>query len=142
MAICTFFGHRECPESIRTILYDTLETLIMDQGADLFYVGDQGQFDAYARSALRALSKKYPHIHYAVVLAYMPGADRGYEEHSDTMLPEGIEMVHPRSAICWRNDWMLRRADIVLTYVAHTWGGAYKFSEKAVKQGKWIIPLA
>ncbi len=142
MEICTFFGHRDCPAKIRPILKSTIENLIVNHGVNLFYVGNQGQFDAYVRGLLRELTEKYPHIRYAVVLAYMPGVVSEYEDYSDTMLPEGIEAVHPRFAISWRNDWLLRQADFVVTYITHTWGGAYKYAEKAKKQGKPVIDIA
>ncbi len=142
MSVCTFFGHRECPAEIKPILKSTLEDLIVNHGVDLFYVGNQGQFDACVRTSLQALTKKYPQTHYAVVLAYMPGSKNEYEDFSDTMLPEGIESVHPRFAISRRNDWMLRQSSFVVTYITHTWGGAYKFAEKAKKQGKIVINLA
>ncbi len=142
MAVCTFFGHRECPETIKPVLKNTLADLIVNHGVDLFYVGNQGQFDAYVRAILRELVQKYPQTHYAVVLAYMPGARNEYEDFSDTMLPEGIESVHPRFAISWRNDWLLRQTDFVVTYITHTWGGAYKYAEKAKMQGKTVINLA
>ncbi len=142
MAVCTFFGHRKCPTTIKPILHSTLEDLILNQDVELFYVGSHGQFDAYGRDILRDLTKKYPHIRYAVVLAYMPGATSEYEDFSDTMLPEGIEAIHPKFAISWRNNWMLREADFVVTHITHTWGGAYKYAEKATKQGKTIINLA
>ncbi len=114
----------------------------MNHGVDLFYVGNQGQFDAYVRAILRELVQKYPQTHYAVVLAYMPSARNEYEDFSDTMLPEGIESVHPRFAISWRNDWLLRQTDFVVTYITHAWGGAYKYAEKAKMQGKTVINLA
>ena len=75
-------------------------------GVDMFYVGHQGQFDAYVYSELKKLKQEYPQINYAVVLAYMPGKKTEYDDYSDTMLPEGIESVHPRYAISWRNNWM------------------------------------
>lgn len=142
MSVCTFFGHRECPESLKPVLLTILENLILEQGADLFYVGNQGQFDAYVRSTLRVLVIKYPHIRYSVVLAYMPGSTNKYEDYSDTILPEGIEAVPPKFAISWRNNWMLRKADIVVTYITHTWGGASQFSNKAQKAGKQVINLS
>ncbi len=142
MAACTFFGHRECPESVRLVLRKTLVELIVNHGVDTFYVGSQGQFDAHVRSVLRELTKEYPHTHYAVVLAYMPGSKNEYEDFSDTMLPEGIESLHPRFAVSWRNDWLLRQTDFVVTYITHTWGGAYKYAEKAKRQKKTVISLA
>ena len=73
MASCTFFGHRECPESIKIKLREVLIDLITNHGVDMFYVGNQGRFDAIVRGVLRELEKEYPQIDYAVVLAYMPG---------------------------------------------------------------------
>ena len=73
MAICTFFGHKECPDSIKPQLRDVLIDLITNHDVDMFYVGNQGQFDAIVRGVLRELKKECPQINYAVVLAYIPG---------------------------------------------------------------------
>ena len=142
MAVCTFFGHRDCPETIKPYLREVLVDLITNKGVDTFYVGNQGRFDGIVRCVLRELEKEYPEIHYAVVLAYMPGKKNEYEDFSDTILPEGIEAVHPRYAISWRNRWMLQRADYVVTYITHSWGGAAKFAKLAEKQQKKIFHLA
>ena len=141
MAVCTFFGHRDCPETIKPRLREVLTDLITNKGVDTFYVGNQGQFDGIVRSVLRELAKEYPEIYYAVVLAYLPGKKNEYDDFSDTMLPEGIEAVHPRYAIGWRNRWMLQRADFVVTYIAHPWGGAAQFADKARRAGKTVINL-
>lgn len=107
----------------------------------MFYVGNQGRYDAIVRSVLRELKKEYPQINYAVVLAYMPGKQSEYDDDSDTMLPEGIETVHPRYAISWRNNWMLRRSDYVVSYITHLWGGAAQCLEKAKRLNKQVINL-
>lgn len=57
MAACTFFGHRECPDSVEPQLRGVLEMLIVEHGVDMFYVGHQGQFDALVRRTLRVLSQ-------------------------------------------------------------------------------------
>lgn len=139
MAVCTFFGHRDCPESVKPRLKDTILDLILNHNVTMFYVGTQGQFDAYVRNTLRNLSVEYPQIQYAVVLAYMP---KSGEDHTDTMLPEGIENIPPRFALSWRNNWLLHQADYVVTYITHSWGGAAQFSERAIKQGKITLNLA
>ena len=108
----------------------------------MFYVGHQGQFDAIVRSTLRDLKKTYPQINYAVVLAYMPGKKDLYDDYSDTILPEGIESVHPRYAISWRNNWMIKQSDYVVTYITHTWGGAAQYARKAVRKKTLVINLA
>ena len=96
------------------------------------------------RSVLKELVLLYPHINYAVVLDRMPSKRDEFDprDYSDTMLPEGIETVHPRFAISWRNKWMIKQSDYVVTYITHSWGGAAQFAELAERQGKVIINLA
>lgn len=139
MAVCTFFGHRDCLETVKPHLRQVLVDLIVSKGVDTFFVGNQGRFDALARSILRELEKEYPKIRYAVVLAYLPGRKNEYDDFSDTILPEGIETVHPRYAISWRNRWMLQKSDFVVTYITHPWGGAAKMAQKAERAGKTVI---
>ncbi len=141
MAACAFFGHRECPANIQPRLHEVIVDLIENAGVDMFYVGRQGAYDAMVRSVLKELVQVYPHIRYAVVLERMPQKRDELEDYSDTMLPEGIEAVHPRFAISWRNRWMLRLSDYVVAYVTHSWGGAAQFAKIAEKQNKIIRRL-
>ena len=46
MANCTFFGHRDCPDTIKLKLREAREHLITIHRVDMFYVGHQGQFKA------------------------------------------------------------------------------------------------
>lgn len=132
MPACTFFGHSQCPD-LRNELQEAVTKLAGD-GVDMFYVGDNGNFDAQVRSVLRELG-----LRYGVVLAYLPkGAGAGFD---DTMFPEGLELVHPRYAIERRNRWMLERSEYVVTYVHHSWGGAAKFAALAERQGKITVKL-
>lgn len=110
----------------------------------MFYVGNNGHFDALVRQSLREMKPEYLKMEYAVVLAYMPREKKEYDlaDYSDTMLPEGIETVHPRFAISWRNKWMLKQSQYVVTYITHSWGGAAQFAEMAEKQRKHVINLA
>ena len=141
MTVC-FFGHKDTPETVRPFLEQEIERLI-DRGAECFLVGNQGQFDAYVHSVLKELKQQFPLINYAVVLAYMPGKKSEYDDYyyADTMLPEGIEEVHPKFAISWRNDWMLRQSEYVVTYITHSWGGAAQYAKKAQNAGKTVINI-
>ena len=64
MTACTFFGHRECPDSIQPELKMLLIHLIEAQHVDVFYVGHQGDFDRIVRNTLRELTFLYPHVRY------------------------------------------------------------------------------
>lgn len=141
MACCTFFGHRDCPETVRPKLRAVLVDLIEHHGVDRFYVGRQGAFDRMAQGVLRELAGRYPHIQCTVVLERLPTR---YIEVSgiDTIFPAGLETVPPRFAIVRRNEWMLCQADCVVTYVTHSWGGAAQFAAKAKRQGKPVYELA
>ena len=138
--VCTFFGHRECPE-LKERIRAVLEELIEEHQADTFFVGNHGQFDSQVHAVLVELSQKYPHIRYAVVLSRVPGSKDEAHNMDDTMLPEGFELIHPKFAIDWRNRWMLEQADYVVTHIRHSWGGAGKYAVLAEKRKKHIINI-
>ena len=140
MKVCTFFGHRDCPETVKPKLKAVLEELVVCHGVDTFYVGHQGRFDAMAHRTLQELKSRYPHIRVTVVLAYMPTDNT--TDYVDTVFPEGLEITPPRYAIVRRNNWMLRQSDCVVAYITHAFGGAYRCVEQAVRQRKIVISLA
>lgn len=140
MTACTFFGHRDCPTSVKAGLYEAIERLICDQQVDTFYVGTQGSFDRMAYGALAELRQRYSHIKVYRVLAYIPKP--GDTDTADTIVPEGIENTHPRYAIVNRNNWMIDRSDYVIAYVTHSFGGAYQAVERAKKKRKMIIAVS
>ena len=140
MKACTFFGHRDCPDTIYPRLKNCIEDLIVNQGVGCFYVGHQGRFDALALRALRELQAAYPIIKHYVVLAYLPQKEMPYPTE-ETLYPEGLESVPPRYAITHRNRWMLAHADCVITNVAAPVGGAAMAKKEASRKGKTVIEL-
>ena len=139
--ICTFFGHKDTPKEIEPILRSTLIDLIENKNINVFYVGNNGNFDNMVRRQLEDLSLTYP-ITYNVVLAYLPTKKSEYEDYTNTILPEGIETKPKRFAISYRNKWMIQQSDIVVTYVTHSFGGAARFKNTAERKGKTIIELS
>ncbi len=144
MPSCTFFGHRICPLEIKSKLYRAVERLITEQGVDTFYVGKEGGFDSMALTVLKELSAAYPQIRYFITLAYIPVKKKAVDPADDahTLLPDGIEAVPRKFAISYRNDWMLRQSEFAVTYIEHSFGGAAKFHQKALKSAKIVINLA
>lgn len=143
MPVCTFFGHRICPDEIKPRLRAAVESLITEHGVDTFYIGSEGGFDSMARSVIKELSELYPHIRYFIALAYPPVDRKRIDPDEDmhTILPEGIENVPKRFAISYRNDWLLKKSEFVIAYIEHDFGGAAKFCQKAVKAKKAVINL-
>ena len=140
MKVCTFFGHRDCPDTIYPRLKNCIEDLIVNQGVGCFYVGHQGHFDALALRALRELQAAYQTIKHYVVLAYLPQKEMPYPAE-ETLYPEGLESVPLRYAISRRNRWMLAHAEYVITNVAAPVGGAAMAKKEASRKGKTVIEL-
>lgn len=144
MSRCTFFGHRDCLDSVKECLTEEIERCILQRGVDIFYIGHQGRFDAMAICVLKEMKKKYPHIEYYVVLAYHPSVTKetAFSYNENGILPDGIERVSPRYAINFRNRWMLERCDYVLAFVTRSHGGAAGFVSAAMRKGKTVINVA
>ena len=140
--ICTFFGHRDTPESARPVLSAILRELIVSEGVHDFLVGHQGAFDRMVLRELKKLKAEFRDVRYAIVLAYLSNDTPKWEADMETVYPEGLETVPKRFAISRRNDWMLKQADVVVVYVTHRTGGAATYVQKAIRQGKRIISAA
>ncbi len=142
MKTVTFCGHREISlkeiERIAPALYNEIEKLIND-GADTFLLGGYGQFDRLCAETVKKLKEKYPHITSTLVLPYI---DRDYDRdlYDGSEYPP-IEKTPKRFAISARNKYMVEKADIVISYVVFTWGGAYETLQYANRKNKAIIKM-
>ena len=144
MSVCAFFGHKDSSWLVEHKLEILCEELIINRQINMFYMGNNGNFDIMARRVVRKLKEKYPHINYYVVLAYHPTNRDGLDiaEYADTILPQGIENSPPRYAIAWRNKWIVKQAEYVITNITHNFGGAFQFAELAKRKGKTVINIA
>lgn len=89
--ICTFFGHRDAPDTVRPLLREVLTDLIERQHVTSFYVGNQGRFDAMVRSLLASIAQTHQ-IEFDVVLAYYPNKpDPLFEAFDSFLLPSYAE---------------------------------------------------
>ena len=139
-----FFGHSDTPWSIQPKLREVILDLIDNEGADEFYVGTHGNFDGnFDRMVLAVLSElsETRAFRFYVVLAYLP-AEKEKPRADHTILPDGIENIPPRFAINYRNKFMVEAADIVVTYVEHSWGGAAKYKLLAEKKNRRVIEIS
>ena len=138
MSACTFFGHGDCPETKYSNILQAIQNLITEKNIITFYIGTQGNFDSLVYRALCNLRADFPQIRIYRVLAYLP---KDNSLISDSILLEGIELIHPRYAISWRNRWMIEHSDYVIAYITHNYGGAARFVDEAKRKGKTVINL-
>ncbi len=143
MASCTFFGHKDSPREIETMILSTLIDLIENRQVDTFYVGNNGNYDAMVIKKLKVLMQIYPQLQCTVVLAYLPKNDgeESFYRGLDTLYPEECGKAPRKFAIDRRNHWMLARSEYVVTYVERD-GGAFKFKNIALKAGKNVVELS
>ena len=140
--ICTFIGHRDTPNNIKTVLKSTIIELIEKYSVNEFYVGNHGNFDSMVLSILKEISKAFPHISYTVVLAYIPQNKEIYKDYTHTLYPDILETTPPRFAIKKRNYWMIKKSDFLVCYVNNKLTNAYDYLERAIKKEKTVINLA
>ena len=146
--ILSFCGHASfsATEALEKCLLKFLDGVIGQEPA-FFYLGGYGAFDEFAY----ATCKKYKETHPNVRLVYItPYITEEYQKkvlaletkrYDEIIYPE-IENKPLRFAISYRNQWMMEKADIVIAFVAHDWGGAYKSYQYAKRKGKRIFNLA
>ena len=129
----TFIGNHNTPDSIYPSLYSTIENLI-ENGADDFYVGHNGRFDALVHKALKSLQYVYPHIRFAIVLT---SPDKATPD-MPSVFPEEMTRAMPRFAIVKRSRYMVNLCDCVVAYAANPYGNTAKLCEYAKQKGKRI----
>lgn len=135
---CSFFGHGDAPESIEPELKKVITELIEHGKVDTFYVGTHGNFDKMAYRVLLKMAQVYP-IKVYVVLSSMPA--KRAEVYGETIIPDGLENIPPRFGIDYRNRWMVKNSDYVITYVHRPFGGAAKYKEYAEKKNKIVVNI-
>lgn len=141
MFTITFIGHRNAriPPEWEARLAAELRAVIR-QDTFQFYVGTEGSFDRAIHRILEDLARQNDHVYFTVVLS--SAANRKHlPPHADTLIPAGIESVPPRQRIIKRDEWMIRRSQIVIACVENTMSNAHSFMEYARKHGKIVMNI-
>ena len=142
MKTVTFCGHRTIDwkdkEPITRKLFEELEKLIK-QGATEFLLGGYGSFDRLCAVVIDDLKIKYSDIKSILVIPYL---NREYDTslYDYTEYPP-IEKTPLKFAISKRNEYMVNKSDVVISYVKHSWGGAATTLEYAQRKKKQIISI-
>ncbi|MBQ3064068.1 MAG: hypothetical protein IJC99_04630 [Clostridia bacterium] len=146
--IVTFCGHSEfsATEEYERRLLAFLEEKVGDKPVDM-YLGGYGGFDSFAYGCCEKFKKTHPDVSLILVTPYLTAEYQHnhlqYEKIKyDFILYPEIEDKPIRYAITYRNQYMVEKADYVVAYVSHGWGGAYTTYRYAQRKGKNIYNLA
>ena len=146
--IVTFFGHRDfvANGTYEQRVMSALEEVVGENAVE-FYLGDQGAFDRFAYTCAKKYKENHTNASLVYVTPYLTEEYQrqhlcGLQEKYDSVIYPNIENVPLKFAILSRNRYMVQKADLVIVYVEHSWGGAYQMLCFATKKQKAILNLA
>ena len=130
------FGHATTPYDAVNLIEAAAERQYQEQGIRTFIVGNRGNFDSYAATAIKRLKRKYDDISLLLLLAYHP-AERTVHltEGFDNSYYPPLEGVPRQYAIVRANKFMVDAADSIICYVNQI-GNTRKLLEQAQKRQK------
>lgn len=147
--IISFAGHAfVCSNSkVKETVKEQIKNNIDLNEKVVFYLGGYGEFDEICALACRELKQEYNNIELIYVTPYFGLSEQlkikemqkyGY---CDMSIYPPIEKTPPRYAILKRNEWVVKNSDIIIVYINHFYGGAYKSFQAAKRKGKKIINI-
>ena len=130
------FGHATTPYDAIALIEAAAERQYQEQGIRTFIVGNRGNFDSLAATAIKNLKKKYGDISLLLLLAYHP-AERPVHltEGFDNSYYPPLESVPRQYAIVRANQFMVDTADSIICYVNRI-GNARKLLQQAERRQK------
>ena len=138
--ICVFFGHSDAPMSAKEKVKSAI-LFLLNEGCKCFYVGNNGSFDILVQAVLKEIESDRGELNYKIVLSRV-GEKAKSGEQERTVLPEGQELFLPKFAITKRNDWMMKKATVLVVYLLNSCSRIAKYVDSAKKKGIRIINLA
>ena len=142
----TFFGHADFSES--DAIRERLVKLLRERasGVDVeFLFGGYGGFDRFAygvaKDFIGCSSSKLVFVTPYITESYLKNqVEPSYLKYDCVIYPE-IEKVPYKFAIGARNKWMVNNCDLIIFYVARSYGGAYTALLYARARGKESVNL-
>ena len=147
--IITFAGHSfiSSKDKIKKIVKEQMRNNIKDSTSVTCYLGGYGDFDALCANVCRELKQEFTFIEIVYVTPYISLSEQTkikemqkYGLYDASIYPP-IESTPPKFAILKRNEWMIEKADIVITYVDRNFGGAFKSLQTAKRRKKKVINI-
>ena len=137
MKACSFFGHRDTPqtEELKEKVREIVERLIIEEGVDTFLFGSRSKFDELCHMVVTELKEKYPHIQRIAYLCKhesgclagegkdeqrrikeLTGRDVYVREFEDIKKSSRVSSAG-RASYVERNYWMVDESDFSIIYL-------------------------
>ena len=145
----SFTGHASvcCSAEVKILVKEQIRKHIVGDEQVICYLGGCGEFDQICACACRELKQEYRRIELVYVTPYLHVSEQQKIKELertglyDMSVYPPIEKTPPKFAIVKRNEWMMANADLVIAYVAHNYGGAYRSLQVARRKKKKIINI-
>ena len=145
----SFIGHAflVTNEDVKELVKELLREETAEADHVTCYLGRHGEFDRLCAHACKELKKERKGIETIYVTPYITSTEHEHIKDlqaqglCDAVLYPPLESVPPRLALIRRNEWIVANADLVIAYVNHSYGGAYRALCAAKRRGKRIINL-
>ena len=142
--IISFCGHSTYieKENHQTQVLQILESEIGDEEAE-FFLGEYGCFDSFAYKCAKIYQKNHINAKLIYITPYIKNKKDILVQPSrfDGIIYPPLETVPKRYAIFHRNRWIVDNSDVIITYIEHSFGGAFEMYKYAQKQHKKIYNL-
>ena len=152
MKACSFFGHRDTPqtEELKQKVRETVERLIVEEGVDTFLFGSRSKFDELCHIVVTELKEKYPRIErIAYLCKHETGClvGKGKDEQCrikeltgrDVYVPEYEDIkksdrVNSAGRACYikRNQWIVDESYVAIIHMGDLHNQHKKSGTKAV----------
>ena len=146
--IVAFCGHSKyiSNKNDEKKIFDILNAYIRDEHVE-FFLGEYGAFDDFAYRCAKKYKEIHPHARLVFItpyisLDYQKNHLSYQKERFDDVIYPGLENVPIRFAISHRNKWIIQKADLLIAYITHTFGGAYDMYRYAKGKCPTIINIA
>ena len=134
MKSCSFFGHRDTPqtEKLKQKVRETIERLIVEEKVDTFLFGSRSKFDELCHIVVTELKEKYPHIQRIAYLCKhesgcyvgegtglkqrikkLTGREGYVPEYEDIRKSDRVNSAG-RASYVERNQWMIDASNFVI----------------------------
>ena len=139
---CFMFGHANCPDRILSKLEQSIEDCYSKHNIRSFYMGNRGQFDHLAATAVKRAKLRHKDIRLYLLLAYHP-AERAVDLSPgfDGSYYPPLENVPRQFAIVQANQYMVDTVDCVICYAQHigNTNNLLKYARQRQRKGAFHI---